>query len=97
MPIDEITKLQPLVAEDWQVVENHHLERTFSCQNFLDAVTFIQVIADIAEENGHHPNLNLHDYKQLTVTWYTHKIDGLHRNDFIMAAKTDQAWQTRQT
>lgn len=89
---DQIPPLADQIAPEWQVVENHHLERTFTCDDFLDAVELLSAIAQIAEADGHHPNVHLHDYKQLTVTWYTHKIDGLHRNDFIMAAKTDTVW-----
>ena len=69
--------------------ETHKLTREFEFKNFGDAVTFINKIAQIAESEGHHPNLNLHDYKKLTVELFTHAISGLSTNDFILATKID--------
>ncbi len=78
----------------WTIVERDgikRLERTFTFKNFVDALAFTNKIGEIAEEEGHHPAL-LTEWGTVTVTWWTHKIKGLHRNDFIMAAKTDQAY-----
>jgi 4a-hydroxytetrahydrobiopterin dehydratase len=75
---------------DWQIIERDgikRLERTF--KNFAQAVAFTNKVAEIAEAEGHHPAI-LTEWGKVTVTWWTHKIKGLHRNDFIMAAKTDQ-------
>jgi len=58
-------------------------------KNFAQAVAFTNKVAEIAEAEGHHPAI-LTEWGKVTVTWWTHKIKGLHRNDFIMAAKTDQ-------
>ena len=64
------------------------LERVFHFPSFADALAFTNRVGALAEEEGHHPAL-LTEWGRVTVTWWTHKIRGLHRNDFIMAAKTD--------
>jgi 4a-hydroxytetrahydrobiopterin dehydratase len=64
--------------------------RDFQFTDFIEGVVFITDVAHIAEEEGHHPDLNLHDYKTVTVTLSTHAIKGLSENDFIVAAKIDQ-------
>ena len=76
---------------DWQLVERDgitRLERVFHFSTFADALAFTNRVGALAEEEGHHPAL-LTEWGRLAVTWWTHKIHGLHRNDFIMAAKTD--------
>jgi 4a-hydroxytetrahydrobiopterin dehydratase len=77
---------------DWALVERdgiQRLERTFAFLDFADALAFTNAVGSLAEEEGHHPAL-LTEWGSVTVTWWTHKIRGLHQNDFIMAAKTDQ-------
>ena len=64
------------------------MERTFKFKDFAEALSFTNKIGRIAEEEAHHP-LILTEWGKVTVTWWTHKIKGLHHNDFIMAAKTD--------
>ena len=76
---------------DWQVREvdgERRIERTFKFANFRDAVAFTDKVAVIAEEQDHHP-LIITEWGKVTVQWWTHKIRGLHQNDFIMAARTD--------
>jgi 4a-hydroxytetrahydrobiopterin dehydratase len=76
----------------WALVERdgiQRLERTFSFTDFLGALAFTTAVGALAEEEGHHPAL-LTEWGSVTVTWWTHKIRGLHQNDFIMAAKTDE-------
>jgi len=88
---DEIAALRPQVPE-WVVSEVEgirQLERVFKFKNFVQALEFTNRVGALAEEEGHHPAL-LTEWGRVTVTWWTHKIKGLHRNDFIMAAKTDQ-------
>jgi 4a-hydroxytetrahydrobiopterin dehydratase len=90
---EEIARLQPQVPE-WQVVERDgvkRLERAFKFRNFSEALDFTNRVGAIAQEQGHHPAL-LTEWGKVTVTWWTHKIKGLHRNDFAMAAKTDQLY-----
>ena len=87
----EIAELQPQVPE-WQVKEvdgMKRLERVFKFKNFAQALDFTNKIGAIAEEEDHHPLL-VTEWGRVTVNWWTHKIGGLHKNDFIMAAKTDE-------
>ena len=87
----EVRELQPLVS-GWDVTEvdgTQRLERVFEFQNFAQAVEFSNKVAEIAEAAGHHPAI-LTEWGKVTVTWWTHAIKGLHRNDFIMAARVDQ-------
>ena len=86
----EIAELRREVSA-WQLVERDgiaRLERLFHFPSFADALAFTNRIGALAEAEGHHPAL-LTEWGRVTVTWWTHKIRGLHRNDFIMVAKTD--------
>jgi len=88
---EEIALLQPQII-DWTVLERNdikRLERVFKFKDFAEALAFTNKVGQIAEEEGHHPSI-LTEWGRVTVTWWTHKIKGLHRNDFIMAAKTDR-------
>lgn len=87
----EVAELHPQVPE-WDLVEVDGIERltrAFSFDDFAQALEFTRRVGEIAEEEGHHPAL-LTEWGRTTVTWWTHKIKGLHRNDFVMAAKTDR-------
>jgi 4a-hydroxytetrahydrobiopterin dehydratase len=78
----------------WQIVEREgipRLERVFTFPDFAHALAFTNSIGAIAEAEGHHPAL-LTEWGRVTVTWWTHAIRGLHRNDFISAAKTSAAY-----
>jgi 4a-hydroxytetrahydrobiopterin dehydratase len=86
----ELTELKQEIP-DWQLLERDgiaRVERVFHFPNFADALAFTNRVGALAEAEGHHPAL-LTEWGRVTVTWWTHKIRGLHRNDFIMAAKTD--------
>ncbi len=86
----EIAELHPQVP-DWELVSQNsilRLQRVFKLKNFIEAVAFTNKIAMIAEKEDHHP-LIVTEWGRVTVQWWTHKIHGLHKNDFIMAAKTD--------
>lgn len=77
---------------EWQIVDVdsiRQLQRVFPFKNFVQALAFTNRIGTIAEEEGHHPAL-LTEWGRVTVRWWTHKIGGLHGNDFVMAAKTDR-------
>ncbi|CCF84956.1 4a-hydroxytetrahydrobiopterin dehydratase [Nitrolancea hollandica] len=90
---EEIAEFQPQVPE-WQVVERDgikRLERAFRFPNFAGALAFTNRVGELAESEGHHPAI-LTEWGRVTVTWWTHKIKGLHQNDFIMAAKTDERY-----
>jgi len=89
-------EVESLGAEipDWEIVtrdEIDRLERVFATSDFVRALAFTNGVGELAEDEGHHPAL-LTEWGRVTVTWWTHKIRGLHRNDFIMAAKTDELW-----
>ena len=89
----EIDGFRPQVPT-WNIIEVDgikRLEKAFNFDNFVHALAFTNKVGELAEEEGHHPAL-LTEWGKVTVTWWTHKIGGLHRNDFIMAAKTDQAY-----
>ncbi|NJL69036.1 MAG: 4a-hydroxytetrahydrobiopterin dehydratase [Microcoleus sp. SM1_3_4] len=86
----EIAKLTPQIPE-WNLMEKNgipQLERTYKLPDFKSAIAFTNRVSEIAETEGHHPAI-LTEWGKVTVTWWTHAIAGLHRNDFIMAAKTD--------
>lgn len=86
----EIAELKPQIPE-WELVEGEgvqRLERVFRFASFAEALTLTNRVGSLAEEEGHHPTL-LTEWGRVTVTWWTHKIHALHRNDFIMAAKAD--------
>lgn len=79
---------------DWKLVERAavwQLERLFKFANFAQSLEFTNRVGSLAEEHGHHPAL-LTEWGRVTVTWWTHKIGGLHNNDFVMAAKTDHLY-----
>ena len=90
---EEVAELHPQVPE-WELVEIDgvkRLRRVFSFADFAEALSFTNDVGRVAEEEGHHPAL-LTEWGRTTVSWWTHKINGLHRNDFIMAAKTDRIY-----
>ncbi len=89
----EVAELKPQIPEWLLVVRDGipRLERTFRFKGFADALAFTVETGRLAEAEGHHPAL-LTEWGRVTVTWWTHKIRGLHRNDFIMAAKTDRLY-----
>ena len=81
---------------DWNLIEEsgeERLQRIFKFKNFLDALNFTNQVGNLAEAENHHPAL-LTEWGKVTVTWWTHKIGGLHRNDFIMAARTDDLYRS---
>src|SRR5205814_4516485 len=87
---DEITQLHSKIP-DWQIITEDgipKLDRTFKFKNFKDAIAFADAVGVAAEEEGHHPRI-ITEWGKVAVTWWTHKIRNLHKNDFIMVAKTD--------
>ena len=81
--------LQEQLQNGWQVIDEHHLQKSFAFKNFRDALAFTNRIGELAETQNHHPDLYLAWGKVEVMIW-THKIDGLTESDFIFAAKTDQ-------
>ena len=87
---EEVERIKPQVS-GWEVIEVDgikRLRRVFKFRNFAEALSFTNRVGELAEAEDHHPAI-LTEWGKVTVTWWTHKIKGLHQNDFIMAAKTD--------
>jgi 4a-hydroxytetrahydrobiopterin dehydratase len=88
---EDLKSLMPKIP-DWEIVvvdDVMRLSREFNFTNFARAMTFTNRVGDIAEAAGHHPAI-LTEWGKVTVTWWSHKIRGLHKNDIIMAARTDE-------
>ena len=86
---EEIERQKEQLDSDWRVVDEHHLEREFSFDDFRQALDFVNRVGELAEEEGHHPDICF-GYGKAKIDLWTHKINGLHENDFILAAKIDQ-------
>jgi len=87
----EIKLLLPQV-EGWGIITDsdvQKLTRTFNTKNYTESMSFTNAVAELAEAINHHPQIIV-EYSSVTVVWWSHKIKGLHKNDFIMAAKTSE-------
>jgi len=85
----QINEYKKEISPEWEVIEdNHKLSRKFKFDDFLTAMDFVNKVADIAEEEQHHPNIEIF-YNIVKLTLWTHAIAGLSENDFIIAAKVD--------
>jgi 4a-hydroxytetrahydrobiopterin dehydratase len=89
---EAIAKLLEEVGHDWQVVDAHHLTKSYSFANFEDALTYVNKVGEMAEEQGHHPDLYL-AWGKVRVDVWTHKIDGLTESDFVFAAKAEELYE----
>lgn len=79
---------------DWEIKTRdgvRQLQRGYSFKNFVDAMAFANRITELAEQENHHPSIQV-EWGKATVTWWTHTIKGLHQNDFVMAARSDRAY-----
>jgi 4a-hydroxytetrahydrobiopterin dehydratase len=85
---DQIVKLAPEVG-DWQVVEDRLIKKQFKFKDFKQAIVFVNRIADLAEAEGHHPDINV-SYNKVFIELWTHAVKGLSENDFILAAKINK-------
>ena len=74
--------------DNWEVVQNHHLRKEYKFSNFREAQLFVNAVSDLAEEQGHHPDICF-GWGKAEITMWTHKINGLTESDFILAAKID--------
>jgi 4a-hydroxytetrahydrobiopterin dehydratase len=86
-----LTALLDQLPHGWDVIEEHHLQKTFKFKDFKQALDYVNAVGAIAEEQGHHPDIFL-AWGKVKLTIWTHKIDGLHESDFIFAAKTDKLY-----
>ena len=83
---------EPLLRElggGWQVVDGHHLEKAYTFPDFVQALAFTNRVGELAEAQGHHPDIYL-AWGKVRLTIWTHKIDGLTESDFVFAAKAEQ-------
>ncbi|NNE42646.1 MAG: 4a-hydroxytetrahydrobiopterin dehydratase [Gemmatimonadetes bacterium] len=86
---EQTAELLAQLGGSWKVVENHHLENEYTFPDFLQALAAVNRIGQLAEAQGHHPDLLL-AWGKVGITLWTHKIDGLTESDFILAAKVDE-------
>ena len=85
---DELRALEQELGGGWTVVNEHHLEKEWTFPDFASALAFTNRVGTIAEEEGHHPDIHL-AWGKVRLTIWTHKVDGLTRSDFVLAAKVD--------
>lgn len=88
LPHDQIEALSHQL-NGWTVVNDHQLEKVYTFPDFRQALNFTNLIGELAEKEGHHPDIEL-SWGKVKVTTWTHKVDGLTENDFILAAKCDE-------
>lgn len=86
---EEITDFLKDLEEGWELKEDKFIEKTYKFKNFKEALKFTNQVGEIAEEEGHHPDIFL-SWGKVVIKLWTHKIEGLHENDFIMASKFDK-------
>jgi 4a-hydroxytetrahydrobiopterin dehydratase len=93
---EDVQKYMEQIDTSWNVIQNptqdnfpQKIDRLFTFNDFVEAIAFINKVADIAEVEGHHPDISIH-YNKVTITLWTHAIKGLSENDFILAAKIDR-------
>ena len=86
---EELDALQEKLGNDWQIINEHHLEKEYIFADFRQALDFTVKVGEVAENQDHHPDIYL-AWGKVKLTIWTHKIDGLTESDFIFAAKADQ-------
>ncbi|MFC1684708.1 4a-hydroxytetrahydrobiopterin dehydratase [Pseudomonadota bacterium] len=87
----ELDSLLEQLGNGWRIIEGHHLEKGFRFPDFKQALEFTNAVGEIAEQQGHHPDIHL-AWGKVTLQVWTHKIDGLVESDFVFAAKADRAF-----
>ena len=88
---EEINRFKKLVNSEWEVENSKKIIREFNFPNYKEGVIFTNKVAELAEEEGHHPYIHI-NFKTIKVILFTHKIDGLHENDFLIASKIDKMY-----
>ncbi len=86
---DALNRLHEMLGMDWQLADGHHLYKTYRFANFREALDFTNRVGELAEEQNHHPDIEL-AWGRVSLKIWTHKIDGLTESDFIWAAKADR-------
>ncbi len=88
---NQISELQKQISPEWKLSEDKNIpkiRKTFKFRDFKEAMVFVNKVANLAESEGHHPNIFVY-YNKVELELYTHAIKGLHENDFVLAAKID--------
>ncbi len=85
----DLSKMTTQLGRGWHVVDEHHLEREYNFKDFREALNFTNKVGELAESQGHHPDIYL-TWGKVKLTIWTHKVDGLTESDFILAAKADK-------
>jgi 4a-hydroxytetrahydrobiopterin dehydratase len=86
---NDLSRLQRELKPGWQILKEHQLEREFNFKDFRQALNFTNQVGELAEDQGHHPDIYLR-WGKVKVTIWTHKVDGLTESDFVLAAKIDR-------
>ncbi len=86
---EELARMTRELGGDWQVIHEHHLEKEYKFKNFREALEFTNRVGELAESQGHHPDIYL-AWGQVKLVIWTHKVDGLTESDFVLAAKADK-------
>lgn len=89
---EEFTPLLKQLKLDWEVIEGKKIRHEFKFKDFAESMAFVNKVADLAEQEGHHPNIHIY-YSKVVIDLTTHNIKGLSENDFIMAAKIEEIFQ----
>ena len=89
MSSSEILKFQKFIHVDWKVNNDKELTKDFNFQSYSESMRFANRVADLSEEQGHHPYIHV-NFKLVKIILFTHKIAGLHENDFLMANKIEE-------
>jgi 4a-hydroxytetrahydrobiopterin dehydratase len=87
--LNEIEEYKKNIQNDWNVTENRKISKTYSFVNYRHAMDFVNKVSDLAEEEGHHPVMHI-SYGKVVIELWTHTINGLSENDFILAYKIDK-------
>jgi len=91
---NELSGLTKELGGGWKVIDGHHLEKDYKFKNFREALAFTDKVGDLAESQGHHPDIFL-AWGLVKLTIWTHKVDGLTESDFILAAKADRLFEDK--
>lgn len=91
---DELKRYFEQLVDGWKLVEGKRLEKNYTFKNFKEALAFVNEVGKVAEEEGHHPDIEL-GWGKVKLTFWTHKIGGLSEADFVMAAKSDVCFLSR--
>lgn len=88
----EINSLIKELDSEWKVHKSKEIRKEYIFQTYKEAIMFVNNVAELAEDEGHHPFIHI-NYKKVLIILFTHKIRGLHENDFILASKCDLLYQ----